>query len=212
MGNLVGDIFSGITNFGVNTVGGIFTGTAQGTTKAMNQLGKEFSKVGEQFDSRKANEVNYRNASDGIRSTANVVGGITGALAGWKLGEAFGKEGQTACAVAMSNLTRNAGNVVAEIGEDFCAANDYVREASAKGVNVSRARAFLSNLGNLGTHTYDGAIGSELTLNSKNETIVTPTATRKQSRISSLLSQLQDKMTTSTTPAADKTNGDDYDL
>lgn len=212
MGNLVGNIFSGITNFGANAVGGIFTGTAQGTTKAMNQLGKEFSKVGEQFDSRKANEVNYRNASDSVRMTADAASGIAGALAGWKIGDAFGKEAQIACAAAIGNLTRKFGDVVVEVGEDFAAANDYVREASAKGVNVSRARAFLSNLGNLGTHTYDGAVGSELTSDSKNETIVTPKVTYKQSRISSLLSQLQDKVTTGTTPAADKTNGDDYDL
>lgn len=172
MGSFLGDMIGSVAGGTVNTVGSIFTSIGKSTTKSLNQLGRDFEKVGEQFDTRKQNEVNYRNASDGIRMTANTVGGITGALAGWKLGEAFGREGQTALAALLASRMNDVGNVVAEIGEDFCAANDYAREATAKGVNVSRGKAFLQNLMNFGTHTYDGAKGSTLTSASNDETIV----------------------------------------
>lgn len=172
MGNFLGEAIGGLTSTGINTVGGIFTGIGKSTTKSLNQMGKDFEKIGEQFDARKQNEVNYRNASDGIRMTANTAGGIAGALAGWKLGEAFGKEGQTVLATLLATRASGIGNAVAEIGEDFCAANDYAREANAKGVKVSRGKAFFQNLMNFGTHTYDGAKGSTLTTASNDETIV----------------------------------------
>lgn len=207
MGNFLGEAIGGIAGFGVDTVGGIFTGIGQSTTKSINRLGKDCEKIGEQFDARKQNEVNYRNASDGIRTTANAVGGIAGACAGWKLGEAFGREGQTACAAALANLARNAGNVVAEIGEDFCAANDYTREASAKGVKVSRGKAFFQNIMNFGTHTYDGAKGSTLTRDSNDETIVKFSSSINNGvGIKATLQKISDTITAKATENAEKSN------
>ena len=207
MGTFISDAIGGIVGFGTNTATSVVTGIGQVTTKSFNQMGKGFEKMAEQFDARKQNEVNYRNASDSIRTTANAVGGIAGALAGWKLGEAFGREGQTVLASVLASHTKDIGNVVAEIGEDFCAANDYAREASAKGVKVSRGKAFFQNIMNFGTHTYDGAKGSTLTRDSNDETIVKFSSSINNGvGIKATLQKISDTITAKATENAEKSN------
>lgn len=159
---LISSTGSGLIGGALNEVGTLFTGTAREVTRAGHNIAKDAEKAAEQFDGRKCGEVSYRNATTDVENLLNTVAGIGGAVAGWKLSSCFGEGIQSAVAVQFYNAMGNMGSKVMSIGEDIYAANDYVREAKAKGVNVSRKKAILENLANLDTHTYDGARGNEI--------------------------------------------------
>ena len=161
--NLIGGV--------VDEVGTFFTGTAQKVTQSIHNIGKEGEKVAEQFDSRKSGEVGFRNATSGMADLLNTVTGIGGAVAGWKLSSCFGEGVQSMVAMQFYNALGNSGSKLLSIGEDIYAANDYVREAKAQGVTVSRKKAILENLANLDTHTYDGARGNEIAKYMNDDTI-----------------------------------------
>lgn len=162
MSNIIGDAIGGVVNF----VGSGIAGIGEGIANGVKEVGKSFEKVGETFDSRKQNEVNFRNATDSWKNILNIGGGIAGALGGWKLGENFGPIGKVIGCVGLGIIGTKLGGITQEVGTDIAAAQDYSREAEAKGAKGNFGKALWNNLINFGGQTYDGAKGSEATAES----------------------------------------------
>lgn len=130
----------------------------------VDNVSTKIEETAESFDSRKENEVNFRKSTNNLTTLLNVGGCIAGALGGWKLGENFGTVGKVVGGVGLAIVGTKLGSIVKEIGTDVAAAQDYSREAEKKGVSGTFGKAFWNNLTNLGGQSFDGASGSEITV------------------------------------------------
>lgn len=127
------------------------------------------SDAAESLDSRKENETSFRNATDKWKLLINLGGGIAGAIGGWKLGSNFGTVGKVVGGVGLCLVGSKLGKIVQEVGTDVAAAQDYAREAEEKSGKGNFGKALWNNLCNWDGQSYDGAKGSEITVDSEPE-------------------------------------------